>query len=95
MSRCPITDVAVLDNCTKYTCPLTCSETDFLPTLAGNGLYAGIFGILLIAQIYLGVRHKTWGFLTGMVCGLLLEIVSYAGRIMMNDDPFSFDNFIM
>ncbi|RFU23974.1 hypothetical protein B7463_g12363, partial [Scytalidium lignicola] len=30
-----------------------------------------------------------------MICGLLLEVVRYAGRIMLHDNPFDFNNFII
>ncbi|RDI87016.1 ATP-dependent helicase [Venturia inaequalis] len=81
--------------CTLETCPLSCAQVDYLPTLAGNAIYAAAFGILLVAQVGLGIRYKTWGFMVGMVCGLLLEVVGYAGRIMLHDNPFDFNNFII
>lgn len=81
--------------CTLGTCPLSCAQVDYVPTLAGNSIYATAFGILLVAQVGLGIRYKTWGFMVGMVCGLLLEVVGYAGRIMLHDNPFDFNNFIM
>ncbi|EQB46069.1 Sphingoid long-chain base transporter RSB1 [Colletotrichum gloeosporioides] len=91
-NTCPLLSNA---NCTVGTCPLSCAQVEYLPTLAGNALYAAIFGLLLVAQIALGIRYKTWGFMVGMVCGLILEVVGYAGRIMLHDNPFDFNNFIM
>lgn len=91
-SSCPLQNTV---NCTLETCPLSCAQVDYLPTLAGNALYAAAFGLLLIAQLGLGIKYKTWGFMVGMICGLLLEVVGYAGRIMLHNDPFDFNNFIM
>lgn len=71
------------------------AEVQYLPSLAGNTIYAAAFGLLLIAQLGLGIRYKTWGFMAGMVCGLLIEIVGYVGRIMLHNNPFDFNNFIM
>lgn len=82
-------------NCTVDTCPLSCANVRYLPTLAGNAVYAAAFGLLLIAQLGLGIKYKTWGFMVGMICGLILEVVGYAGRIMMHGNPFDFNNFIM
>ncbi|KPM42163.1 hypothetical protein AK830_g4430 [Neonectria ditissima] len=82
-------------NCTVETCPLSCAQVDYLPTLAGNAVYAAVFGLLLLTQLGLGIKYKTWGFMVGMVCGLVLEVVGYAGRIMMHDNPFDFNNFIV
>lgn len=52
-------------------------------SIAGNSFFAGAFGALIPAQIYLGVRHKTWGFLFGMLAGLVLEVIGYVARIQM------------
>lgn len=82
-------------NCTVEICPLSCAQVDYLPTLAGNAVYAAAFGLLLIAQLGLGTKYKTWGFMVGMICGLILEVVGYAGRVMLHDNPFDFNNFIM
>ncbi|OHE94874.1 RTA1 like protein [Colletotrichum orchidophilum] len=89
---CPLQTNA---HCTVETCPLSCAQVEYLPTLAGNAVYAAAFGLLLIAQIGLGIRYKTWGFMVGMTCGLVLEIVGYAGRIMLHNNPFDFNNFII
>ncbi len=89
---CPLQSI---DNCTVGTCPLSCAQVEYLPTLAGNAVYAAAFGLLLVAQLGLGIKYKTWGFMVGMICGLILEVVGYAGRIMLHDNPFDFNNFIM
>lgn len=91
-SSCPLQSTV---NCTLETCPRSCAQVEYLPTLAGNAIYAAAFGLLLIAQLGLGMKYKTWGFMIGMVCGLLLEIVGYAGRIMLHNNVFDFNNFIM
>jgi hypothetical protein len=89
---CPLQSIV---DCTVGTCPLSCAQVEYLPTLAGNAVYAAAFGLLLIVQLGLGIKYKTWGFTVGMICGLLLEVVGYAGRIMLHDNPFNFNNFIM
>lgn len=50
------------------------ANVQYVPSFAGNATYLSIFAILLVPQLYLGIRHRTWGFLTGMVVGGLLEI---------------------
>jgi hypothetical protein len=81
--------------CTIQTCSIECGQVKFLPNLAGNSLFTAIFGVLFIVQAFLGVRYRTWGFLVGMLCGLALEIVGYAGRLMLHNNPFNFNNFLM
>jgi len=86
--------------CTSCTCPLEIDGymlgyMSYFPSLAGNALFAAVFGLCLLAQIYLGIRHKTWGYLISMSGGLILEIVGYIGRILMRDNMFTNSYFIM
>ena len=82
--------------CTVATCSVKeYGQIQYIPNLAGNVLYAGIFGLLLACQFFLGIRHKTWGYLTGMAFGLALEIVGYVGRIMLHNNIFDKNSFII
>lgn len=81
--------------CTLQTCPLSEGIIHYQPNIGGNALFAALFGIALIVQLVLGIQRKTWTFLFAMVCGLVLEIVGYVGRILLHDDPFNFNLFIM
>lgn len=82
--------------CTLSTCSVEeYGQIKYIPNLAGNAIYAGIFGVLLASQLFLGIRFKTWGYLTGMLFGLLLEIVGYIGRIMLHNDIFNKNSFII
>ena len=53
------------------------------------------FSILCLPQLWLGIRYRQAGFATGMLIGLILEIVGYAGRVMLHMDPFNGDAFLM
>jgi len=81
--------------CTIETCPRSESFLNYDPTLAGNVTYLAIFAALLIAQIGLGVFYKTWGFLLGMFAGLVLEVIGYAGRLILRKNPFLIGNFLL
>lgn len=70
-------------------------QIDYIPTLPGNALFLGIFALALIAQVFLGIRHRTWGYMSAMIGGCILEIVGYVGRLMLNDDIFNDDSFII
>jgi hypothetical protein len=74
---------------------MACAQIDFLPTLGGNAAYAAILGLILISQIGLGIFYRTWGFLIGMTCGLFLEVLGYVGRVMLHNNPFDFNAFLM
>ncbi|KAH6880619.1 putative RTA1 domain protein [Thelonectria olida] len=80
--------------CTLDTCPLSQAIITYQPKIAGNAVFAAIFGVLLLVQLGLGIRHKTWSYLFAMIFGLVLEIVGYVGRIQLHDDPFNFNFFI-
>lgn len=75
--------------CTVSTCPASFRQIQYTPSLAGNAFYLAIFCLILVAQLFLGIRYKTWGFLAGMVGGLALEILGYLARVKLHDNPFS------
>jgi len=81
--------------CTVQTCPLSMAWLSYLPSVGGNVLYAVLFVLFLLAQIFLGMRYRTWGFLAGMFIGILLEILGYIGRLMMHSNPFLESNFLL
>ncbi|KAA8565409.1 hypothetical protein MFRU_071g00040 [Monilinia fructicola] len=81
--------------CTLDTCDLSLASFEYLPTVAGNTIYAVIFGILLFAQLGLGIKFKTWGYMVAVIFGLILEIVGYIGRILLHYSPFDDNNFLM
>lgn len=83
------------DLCTLTTCDLTLAQVDYLPSLPGNALFAAIFGICFVAQFLLGVKYRTWGFMAATTLGTLTEIIGYIGRIMMHNNPFSKNDFLI
>jgi len=83
------------DLCTFATCDLTLAHVDYLPSLPGNTLFAALFAICFFTQFILGIKYRTWGFLAATTLGMLTEIIGYIGRIMMHNNPFSKNNFLM
>lgn len=82
-------------DCTLSTCSLLQAHFLYVPNLAGNALFAGIFGLALILQILFGMRYRTWGYLVGMFGGCVLEVIGYIGRIQMHSNPFTDPPFLM
>ena len=80
--------------CTLDTCPLSWAEVDYVPSLAGNLIYVGVFGLALLLQIGLGIYYKTWTYLIAMVGGLVGEIIGYIGRVQMHYNPFLKNPFL-
>jgi hypothetical protein len=85
-------NITLLENhdalCNITTCDLTLAHFDYIPSLGGNALYAAIFSIYIIANLYLGIRHKAWGYMAAMFFGLVGEVIGYIGRILLNQNPF-------
>lgn len=81
--------------CNLDNCPLEWSIYTYRPSLAANVLFAALFGILGVVHFYLGFRWKAWGFMGGMLAGCISEIIGYVGRILLWDNPFSFNAFMV
>ncbi|KAL4974922.1 RTA1 like protein-domain-containing protein [Aspergillus desertorum] len=92
------TNETLLENtelCTLETCPLSLGMVQYLPLLWCQILFMAIFGAAIIPQLGFGIRYKTWTFMVAMVLGLIGEVVGYGGRIMLHDNPFKLDGFLM
>lgn len=76
------------DLCTLSTCDLTLASFHYRASLGGNAFYAAVFGIYLLLNMYLGFRHKTWGYMIAMFFGLVGEIIGYIARILLYNNPF-------
>lgn len=83
------------DLCTLALCDLSLAQIDYRPSLPGNALFAALFAICFIAQFILGIKYRTWGFMVATTLGMLTEIIGYIGRIMMHNNPFGKDNFLI
>lgn len=57
--------------CTLDTCDLSLSSFEYRPTVVGNAIYAGLFGLLCIGQLGLGIKFKTWGYMIAIILGLV------------------------
>jgi hypothetical protein len=81
--------------CTLETCDLSLGQLEYLPSIWGNAIFIGVFGLFLPVQIFLGIKHKTWGFMVGLFLGTALEIVGYVSRILLHYSIFNKDDFIL
>ncbi|RDW63324.1 hypothetical protein BP6252_10869 [Coleophoma cylindrospora] len=81
--------------CTLQTCDLSLGQLEYLPSVWGNAIFVGIFGLLLPAQVFLGIKHKTWSFMVGLLLGTSLETVGYVTRILLHYSIFNKNDFIL
>ncbi|KAF2221210.1 parasitic phase-specific protein PSP-1 [Elsinoe ampelina] len=82
-------------NCTLDLCPLSASVLEYQPSVPASATFIGLFSLWLLLFVVQGVWTRTWGFTAAMVSGCVLEIVGYLGRIMIHDNPFSFNGFLI
>lgn len=83
--------------CNTTICDLTLAHFNYLPSLPGNALYAGVFSVYILVNLFLGIRHRTWGYMVAMVLGLIGEVIGYYARVMLHNNPFdpTGNNFII
>lgn len=82
-------------NCTLELCPVEWSVYQYRPNLGASVAFLVLFAIAMLVHIYLGIRWKSWFFMSFMLAGCLLEIIGYVGRIILRENPFSFPGFML
>lgn len=81
--------------CKIGVCPIEMAIVSYQPNVAGNAIYAVCFIILLLIQLFFGIRKKTWTYMSAVCLGILGEIVGYCGRLLLHQNPFDMNNFLM
>jgi hypothetical protein len=82
-------------NCTLSTCPIEASVYGYRPSLPANAVFLALFAVAIAVHIFLGIRWKSWGFMSFVIVGCLVEIVGYAARIFLYNNPFGFIPFLI
>ncbi|KAI8682615.1 hypothetical protein NCS56_00384700 [Fusarium sp. Ph1] len=84
-----------LANCTLDLCPLEASLLRYRPSIPANAVFIAIFGLSGLVHAFQGYKFKTWGFMSSMLAGCILEIIGYVGRLIIYNNPFDFNGFLM
>lgn len=82
-------------NCTLEICDLDWSVYKYRPSLAANSFFIAAFLLAMAVHIYLGWRWRSWWFAAFMIAGCLSEVIGYAGRLVLYENPFSFPGFMI
>ncbi|KAF3010917.1 hypothetical protein E8E13_010000 [Curvularia kusanoi] len=83
-------------SCNWDTCPLSDSYWGYRPSLAANVTFLVLFVLSTVAYVGQGFLNKAWlGFTIAMVCGCLLEVIGYIGRVLAYNNGFSESPFLM
>ncbi|KAK2766133.1 hypothetical protein FQN54_007649 [Arachnomyces sp. PD_36] len=84
------------DKCTFDICDIEDSYYKYQPSLIANAILAGVFGFSCIAFLGQGIFARRWlGFTIAMGLGTAVETVGYVGRIMMHDNPWAQNPFMI
>ena len=78
------------NSCNWNTCPLSDSYWGYRPSLAANLTFLVLFAISTLAYAGQGLLNRAWlGFTIAMVCGCLLEVIGYIGRVLAYNNGFT------
>ena len=82
-------------NCTLELCPIEATVYRYRLSLAANAVFIALFSLALVVHVLLGIRWKSWWFMSCMVLGCIDEIAGYVGRILLHNNPWSFGAFML
>ncbi|KAF2218003.1 hypothetical protein CERZMDRAFT_31120 [Cercospora zeae-maydis SCOH1-5] len=75
--------------CTQATCDVSRSIFGYRPNLAATVIFFCIFALSGLSFVFQGIRSRTWFFSSVMFIGCLSMTIGYAGKLILNDNPFS------
>ncbi|KAH6706882.1 hypothetical protein VD0002_g5049 [Verticillium dahliae] len=83
------------DECSEISiyCPVEATVLGYYPNVGANIFFAVAFGIVTIVSGYIGIKKRTWAYMAAVTGGALLETAGYAGRVLLNDNPWNSDAF--
>jgi hypothetical protein len=85
------------DNCDEVTDKCAVEFTIYGDYLSGGaaGFYTIAFGLLLLAQIFQGIRAKTWSYMIWLGIGTIFEVVGHVARFSLSRNPWQQNMFII
>lgn len=81
--------------CTLDLCSLKWASVDYVPNAGANMLFAIIFAFFLLTQIFFWVWRRTHSFSAAVSVGLILEILGYLARVIMKNNMFNQNPFLV
>ncbi|MCJ1321115.1 hypothetical protein MMC15_006459 [Xylographa vitiligo] len=84
------------NQCTLDTCPLSQSYYAYRPSLSANAVFLAFFSFSLLCFLVQALLSRRFiGFTVALVCGCILEVVGYSGRIISYINPFDQNGFLI
>ncbi|KAJ4390645.1 hypothetical protein N0V93_004243 [Gnomoniopsis smithogilvyi] len=77
-------------DCTSVTpeCPVEATTLGYYPNKPLNIVIAVLFGIAAVIALVLGIRKRSWSYMSFLVVGCILEMAGYIGRVLMSNNPW-------
>ncbi|KAA8642699.1 hypothetical protein EYZ11_011977 [Aspergillus tanneri] len=82
-------------NCTLALCPVEASLQGYRPALGAQIAFIALFGVSMLIHLAQGIRYRTWFFAIMLALGCIGEMIGYGGRVLLYQNPFSFNGFII
>lgn len=79
-------DMYVTRECDSDACPAPGGFMSSQPELAGNAFMLAAFAALIPLNVYTGIRYKTPLYASLITVGLVLEVLSHVGKILLHSD---------
>ncbi|MCJ1467143.1 hypothetical protein MMC07_005765 [Pseudocyphellaria aurata] len=76
-------------------CPVTESFYGYAPSYPPNIALLVLFGLALFVHSAQGYYYRTWGTLIAFSLGCLSEVIGYGGRIMMHNNAYDLNGFLL
>ncbi|KAI1267295.1 parasitic phase-specific protein PSP-1 [Xylariaceae sp. FL1019] len=83
------------ETCKLNTCNIKYSIFTYRPSLAANAIFLVLYSLLLFLHVGIGIKTKSWAVSGCIWAGCVFNIIGYAGRILMWQNPFSYPGFIL
>ncbi|KIW01540.1 uncharacterized protein PV09_07018 [Verruconis gallopava] len=82
-------------SCTQVSpsCPVSATTYGYYPNLGANAFFLALFTLLFILHIPLTIHYRLWTYSFAVASSCFLELLGYAGRLMMHSNPWSENGF--
>lgn len=85
-----------LAHCTFSTCPISSSYYFYRVSLPTNAVFLALFSLSTLAFLTTyAVTRRATAFTFAMVCGTILEVIGYAGRVQSSQNPWLEIGFLL
>ncbi|RGP63016.1 hypothetical protein FLONG3_10061 [Fusarium longipes] len=85
------------DNCKDVSdkCPVEFTIYGDYLSAGASGFFTIVFALFLLAQIFQGIRAKTWSYMIWLGIGTICEVAGHVGRFGLSRNPWQQNLFII